>query len=157
MTDFAISTNQLSAFSGRGAKAERGRWRSSQFSVMGESKDLPGELFGIFKQVRDLKDLQPNWDSYGALQVSNSAVDAAINLLTELRWTGPLPSVAPTASGGVHLEWGGDEEGVEVTIGPNGAMTVLLDVAGRMHEATVGGPTDPFLNEALGWAAGLAY
>lgn len=133
------------------------RWASSQRSVVREPLvRLPAELFPVYEQLQELKHLQPNWDSYGAVPISEVAINRALELLADLQWTGPLPSVAPTAPGGVHFEWGGEDEGVEINIRVDGNVSVLFDIAGQMRESQVQSWTDPLLNEALGWAARLA-
>jgi hypothetical protein len=131
-------------------------WTSPQSSV--ESKPIvavPWTFFPIFNKLSELVNLPANWDSYGGRPVTVKAAVAALRLLVDLQWPGPLPSVAPTAPGGVQFEWGGDDEGVEVSIGPDGTLTVLMDVAGQMHEAEVESLTAPLMSEALAWAARL--
>lgn len=137
------------------------RWRSFQYTVVREpTVRLSTALIPVVEQLAELQSLQPNWDSYGAPRVSETAINRALRLLADLQWTGPLPSIAPTARGGIHFEWGGDDEGVEMNIRADGTVTVLVDVAGHMREAevqTLADPRlDPFLNEALSWAARLA-
>ena len=83
-------------------------------------------------------------------------MNAAVRLLTRVGWNGPLPSVVPTSPGGVQLEWGDDDDGVEIVFSPGGdAVTVLIDVHGEMTEHQLTDLADPFLAEALAWAAKL--
>ena len=140
-----------------GGSALSSAWTSPQLSVATKPMvSVPGTFFPVFNKLSDLMSLPANWDSYGGQPVTVTAAVSALRLLVDVQWMGPLPSVAPTASGGVQFEWGGDDEGVEVNIHPDGTLTVLMDVAGQMHEAVVESLMAPLLSEALAWAAGLA-
>jgi hypothetical protein len=60
------------------------------------------------------------------------------------------------ADGGVTLEWGGDDAGVELIVRAGGSASVLIDVEGEVREAEVSGPRDPALLDALLWAGKLS-
>jgi hypothetical protein len=60
------------------------------------------------------------------------------------------------SDGGVTLEWGGDGDGVELSVTSHGTMSVLVDVDGAMHEHAVASIADPALLDALRWADKLA-
>jgi hypothetical protein len=50
--------------------------------------------------------LKPGWDSYGAPRVKPEAGQAAFDLLRDImRARTPVPSIVPTADGGVQIEW----------------------------------------------------
>jgi hypothetical protein len=117
---------------------------------------VPPHLYEVFYEVERLLNLREGWDSYGARQIQPAAGQRALSLLVRARWDGRLPSVSPTPSGGVQLEWGGDDEGVELEFKPDGQVTVLVDVNGGMWERTVADPDDPVVLDALGWAEKLA-
>jgi len=56
--------------------------------------------------VAGLLELEPNWDSYGALPIEAAHAEAILNLLAEvLGDDAPTPSVVPTSIGGVQVEW----------------------------------------------------
>lgn len=50
------------------------------------------------------KELETNWDSYGAPPVSNEAIKAAKKFINECV-EGKLPFVGPTCDGGIEFEW----------------------------------------------------
>jgi hypothetical protein len=54
------------------------------------------------------------------------------------------------------LEWGDDDDGVEIEVEPDGSLSVLIDAQGGVDERHLTGPDDPGLLEALLWAAKLA-
>lgn len=116
---------------------------------------LPAELVPTVEQITGLVNLSPNWDSYGAAPVTNHVVVRTLRLLEDLQWRGPLPSVLPTSSGGIHLAWGGDDNAVEIEIQATGPMEVLVDIGGQMMESQVESARDPALQMALSWATNL--
>jgi hypothetical protein len=107
-------------------------------------------------QLHELLGLQEGWNSYGARQIDPEAVEAALKILVLANWRGPLPRVSPTPRGGVEIEWGGDEDGVEIECRPDGSVTALVDVDGQMREWAAAGPDDPMLTEVFLWAEKLA-
>jgi len=57
-------------------------------------------------ELGDLLHLPPNWDSYGAKPVDQRNIGAALELLIRIMQDDtPAPSVVPTTTGGVQLEW----------------------------------------------------
>ena len=56
--------------------------------------------------LRKLSEFVPGWDSYGAKPISSECLCTAELLLRSCLHAGvPKPSVVPTASGGVQIEW----------------------------------------------------
>jgi hypothetical protein len=70
-----------------------------------------------------------NWNSYGSPPIQSAALKSASIALMLFRVWHPrselVPHIAPTSGGGIHLEWGSDERGLEINILPNGALTYL--------------------------------
>ncbi len=65
-------------------------------------------IFPIEKIIDDLealRDLQPNWDSYGARQISGEIIDVAIKFVKILPVHIPPPRVVPMSQGRLQLEW----------------------------------------------------
>ncbi len=63
-------------------------------------------LVPLGKALDALADLQPDWDSYGALPPSRMVLHYAWSLASGLIDKGmPVPQVFPTRSGGVQFEW----------------------------------------------------
>lgn len=79
-----------------------------------ESEPAPW-LQAAADRVADLLILPENWDSYGAKQVNVELAVSALNLLTQIMRDGtPVPSIVPTNSGGIQLEW--HRNGVDLEI-----------------------------------------
>lgn len=69
----------------------------------------------IIKNINILKELKPNWNSYGAVQIENESMVAAISLLERILNPGiSFPAIVPTSNGGVLLEW--HEGGIDLEI-----------------------------------------
>jgi hypothetical protein len=117
---------------------------------------LAHDLEPLVERIRELYGLGPNWDSYGGRRVHAGAVRAVLELLSQVRGHLPLPIVSPMSTGGLQLEWGGNDEGVEIEVGPDGTVTVLIDVEGAATERRATGLGDPLVFDALAWAAKLA-
>jgi len=115
--------------------------------------EIADHFASLVTKIRELFDLGPDWDSYGARRVQRDAVRAALGLLAHANQDVPLPTVSPVASGGLQFEWGGDDDAVEIEVGPMGQITVLIDINGEVRERNAAGPGDPLIAEALTWAA----
>lgn len=63
------------------------------------------DVEAIRRRLDVLKALGPGWDSYGALEVEESACERVMRLVEALPASCPAPWVVPTPSGGVQLEW----------------------------------------------------
>ena len=73
------------------------------------------------RPTEELRTLQPNWNSYGALPLCPVACDRADALVLLLRELGHAPSVVPTVGGGVLVEWDGPRSIGSVEYLPGGA------------------------------------
>ena len=54
------------------------------------------------------------------------------------------------------LEWGRDDDGVELVVAGDGTMSVVVDVDGATREHIVTSGSDPVLIDAVLWADKLA-
>jgi len=71
----------------------------------------------VISKIRGLKDLQENWDSYGAPKIDPSAIGVAELVAVYCLCQGAFtPNVVPTACGGVQLEWHLDLKSLEVRV-----------------------------------------
>jgi len=67
---------------------------------------VPTWMVPTLQSMGELLSLPENWDSYGALRVSPDRVNAAMTFMLETTLADtPVPSVVPTSSGGVQIEW----------------------------------------------------
>lgn len=117
---------------------------------------VPVRLAPVVQQLQKLATLQSGWNSYQGQALTHLAVSQVVVFLATVDWGGPLPNVVPTAPGGVKLEWGDDESGVEVEVGADGTFAALIDDNGEMEEYSLTGPRDPRWAEILRWAEKLA-
>lgn len=86
------------------------KWGSRTTSVPDWFLDLAVQSF-------DLLRLPQNWDSYGAPRIEPAAVEDALSLLADLVQVDmPLPSIVPTAHGGVQVEWHSKEFDFEIEL-----------------------------------------
>lgn len=70
------------------------------------NQELPSWCRSIVQQFKEITSLPENWDSYNAKRVSETSVLTAIDLLHSLiRHNTPEPSIVPTKSGHVQIEW----------------------------------------------------
>lgn len=85
-------------------------------------------------QLEEYARLESNWDSYGGETITAGAIDAsrALILKTLSSLASPLRlkaldglSVAPTADGGVGLEWDIYDRSIDVAINPDGSLSYL--------------------------------
>lgn len=117
---------------------------------------VPENLSQIGLEMEKLLTLRRGWNSYDASPIMPSAVNSALGLLIRVGWKGPLPSVSPTPFGGVQLEWGTDDQAVELEFLPSGAVSILLDIDGQVHEYSEVSESGLEVEEALRWAHKLA-
>jgi hypothetical protein len=90
-----------------------------------EPPSLPSWVGGTIEAIVSKLLLAPDWDSYGASEVSPEAVEQAIKLLLNTVCEDTtVPWVVPTSSGGIQLEWHTDEADLEVEV--NGVNRGLI-------------------------------
>lgn len=98
-----------------------------------QAQDPAGHLSGILGRLNAVRQLQSNWDSYGAEPPTPAAVSEAVKIV----WTivaRHFPSVGDRAipftvaplSRGVQVEWRGETDCIEVQIGAGGELGYLL-------------------------------
>lgn len=77
---------------------------------------LPTWIMPTIQTMRELMDLPPGWDSYGAQIIDFEPIISALELLASLMQPNtPMPAVVPTNRGGVQLEW--HTRGIDLEIG----------------------------------------
>jgi hypothetical protein len=94
----------------------------------------PAVLHASLQRLDELSKLERDWDSYGALPLSSTALaqaDATMRKAVDLHGATLGKRVAPytimpIADGGVSVEWRGNDATLELDIGPSGALSYLL-------------------------------
>jgi hypothetical protein len=102
-----------------------------------------------------LLSLPPGWDSYAANQVSFLALTRALTVLDlALFPDSPAPSIVPTRSGGLQLEWHRSGKDLEIEISPDGS----IDVFGEDAETgeSIEGPLRDLTFEVIEWMSRLS-
>ena len=105
---------------------------------MSVSQRGPAVLRPTLKRLAQLEALEPDWDTYGALPLTSTALaraDALVRKVVELygdaRGGRAAPyTVMPIADGGVSVEWRGPSADLELDIGPTGELSYLLVTRG---------------------------
>lgn len=82
----------------------------------------------LWLKVERFRALQENWDSYGALPPSKTAIDSAIDFLRKVNQTQlPLYFAAPGVNEEVMVEFKGEgAKAAEVYFNPDGSTELLL-------------------------------
>ena len=73
------------------------------------------------RKIEELASLPAGWDSDGAVKIDPTCVDVAYRTLTALMIGNPVlipPTVVPTTTGGVQLEWHSGGVDVEISVEP---------------------------------------
>lgn len=113
------------------------------------------------KRLADLKDLQDNWDGYGASRISESSLKNAMAILEatvgNLSGLG-APEISPNPNGTVSLEWEQSDKNAYVEIG-NTRATGYVRSAGAPATYLQGSAADltVLLPAVLGMLAGSQY
>lgn len=96
-----------------------------------ESSKFQGiKYFHYADTIYGFSNLQRNWDSYDADEISKSAIDKAIETLNHLNSKGKLTNdftvnVFPMRDGGIQFEFDGENLIAELEISPNGELTLI--------------------------------
>ncbi len=82
------------------------------------------------QSIKGLSELEPNWDSYGAVTVDNRSIVVAVEVIYAIASSikAHEPTIAATPDGNVGLCWDLGNVSLDVTILPSGLMEyVFLD------------------------------
>jgi len=100
--------------------------------------------------LRQLRDLPPGWDSYGAHRVQEGAVHSAFEILWAIADDPqlPQPSIVPTSAGGLQIEWHRPGVDLELEIAPNGnAFEMSVSEGEAAREISLSNNLAPFVAE----------
>ncbi len=120
----------------REGETSRGKDRSKVLILQTDRGEITVEVQGeepawlqpALDQLRQLCQLRNGWNSYRARHVTPASAVAALNLLDRTMLpTTPAPSIVPTASGGVQLEWHTHGIDLEVGITPSRNVTAAYE------------------------------
>ena len=77
------------------------------------------------KELDVLRNLSPNWDSYGSPPLTDAAYTRARNFLLSLTNEAKPPIIVPVSGGGVQFEWESHGRELEVEFLQNGEIEYL--------------------------------
>ena len=105
---------------------------------MSVSQRGPAVLRPTLKRLAQLEALEADWDTYGALPLTSTALaraDVMVRKVVDLYRVALGERVAPytvmpIADGGVSIEWRGPSANLELDIGPSGELSYLLITQG---------------------------
>jgi len=91
------------------------------------------DLATLEARLAHFRDLSENWDTYGGLPPSESAINRTRQLLSAVATTVTTrpgysslpPVIAPTSTGGILLEWTTQHSDLEVEVSDAGALSYL--------------------------------
>jgi hypothetical protein len=86
-----------------------------------ERQQLEDSYPRLVRALENIRQLKPNWDSYGGDPPSNETVDYAYLLISQLQKAAkdrglglPEPEIGPGAKGTIQLEWDIDQKAFEL-------------------------------------------
>lgn len=99
----------------------------------------------VLSRMAGLMDLSPGWDSYGALKPNREAAMFALEMLERLMHVDtPVPSIVPSHSGGIQLEWHVNHVDLEIHVaGPYKGDLWWKDRNGQEISADLGPDLSP--------------
>lgn len=115
---------------------------------------IPERLRSTAGEIAKLLELEFDWNSYGALPVSEGCAQLVLALLADSGFQGPPPAVVPTAVGGIQLSWVKGADEVALEINPNGSVCVVWDLDGDITELEAESIGSPRIADALNWTLG---
>lgn len=105
--------------------AEPYRTKSVLVSVPGK---VPLWVSSVLERITNLSQLEHNWDSYGAVPVQLPAIFYAVNLMASFMTDEtPIPSIVPTTSGGIQIEWHAGGIDFEIEVMSDGILSVFYE------------------------------
>lgn len=95
-------------------------------SVAQEGEE-PVWFYSMLNKLQSIATLGPNWDSYGGAPLSFDAALASLRFMAEyFSDSAVAPSVVPSSSGGVQLEWHRHAGDLEITFSPTGSYSAFF-------------------------------
>lgn len=125
--DLLVSTPESGATISEGMTEVRAQARGRTLAVRFPAP-LPRWARSVVERLLMLHDLDKNWDAEGALEVSRTSIEHALEALVFLGGDIPPPFIAPTVEGGVQLEWHGRDLWLEIEFTPTGSALLAVEV-----------------------------
>ncbi len=89
---------------------------------------LPAWFSEVISRCNHLLSLPENWDTYGAKKININAVTNMVDILSKIMNSDmPMPSVVPTNTGNVQLEWHAKGIDLEIEVDSNKYVEVFFE------------------------------
>lgn len=127
----AVEDRNLSDQSYRGVFGHGQRERSTLSEFLnpfsGEAIS-PEWLTDVLKKLEKISVYQKDWYSYGSEPIHRSSIQSALQIIENIiPLNPPPPSVGPTPSGGVQIEWNEKNFAIEIETHPNNTVSVYFE------------------------------
>ena len=100
---------------------------------------LPAWFSEVISRCNHLLSLSENWDTYGAKKININAVVDMVDILSEIMSLDmPMPSVVPTNTGNVQLEWHARGIDLEIEVAPNKHVDVFFEDQNKVLDSWEG-------------------
>jgi len=126
---------------------------SAQWEGTISAYDLTRSLIDSLKTLFELRNLPPNWDSYGSPPPTSEASSSASQILqiTSSMENIPPPHVIPISGGGIQINWRKRNRELDIEILQNGNIEFLKSVDDNsMEEGELVANSREFY-ETFGW------
>lgn len=84
-------------------------------------------------QLEELALLEPDWDSYGSPPPTFQSLETA-DLLLNRYGNGQQPTIAPTQTGGICMEWLTPRTDIIINVGAMGGISVYVRIGRKDRE-----------------------
>jgi hypothetical protein len=139
-------TSTTISYADTGLLFDRSELRSADARTTAPA-DWTSHLQGFLTKLGRLMELEQDWDSYGGVPASSTAVVACEGLVLRLGPTFRLPAVYPLPTGGIGLEWESKDAEVTIEVDANGFASLLVESGGRTEAKLLTAPISKLLLE----------
>ena len=81
------------------------------------------------QEIQSFADLEPNWDSYGSLPISEGVIERAIAATIRMEQNKmSIPYAVPSSNGGIQFEWDDGANYVYLGVEPDCTTTIYHNV-----------------------------
>lgn len=98
----------------------------AKISWTSDGRDFPTEVQQLVNKIRGFENLQPNWDSYGAMPHDFRSQKTSLELIFYANRRCSFPSIVPLQNGGIGLRWASEGRELEVDVRPDGLCDILF-------------------------------
>jgi len=124
----AITSDAMSAMRAAHTQGLHTSWLGNRVYRVGSLSEWQVRAL---QKLASFGSLVPNWDSYGSRPISDSVIDVATGLVSQVNVeNAPTPRIIPVSGGGVQLGWEKGQREVEIEVHPDSSVEVLISENG---------------------------